>query len=217
MRKPKFREEQQTDLEISFYNEFRRKAIHLFALTIPIGYFLLPKIPSLLILSPFVAGAIMIDIVRLRKLPLHGLLDRLLGPVLRDHEERDFAGASYILSASFLSILLFGKSVAIAAISFIILGDIAAALVGRRFGKTKIPWNLTKVNSPGSNRKSVEGSLSCLFMCLITALVVPQLPLWIGIAGAVIATMVEGINLPVNDNFSVPLLSGLCMELLLRM
>jgi dolichol kinase len=203
-------------LEISFYNEFRRKAIHLFALTIPIGYFLLPRTPSLLILSPFVAGAIMIDIVRLRKLPLHGLLDRLLGPVLRDHEEEDFAGASYILSASFFSILLFHKSVAIAAISFIILGDIAAALVGRRFGKTKIPWNLTKVSSPGRNRKSLEGSMSCFIMCLLAAMVVPQLPLWIGIVGAVIATVVEGINFPVNDNFSVPLLSGLCMQLLLQ-
>ena len=203
-------------MEISFYNEFKRKAIHLFALTIPIGYFLLPRSPSLLILSPFVAGAILIDIVRLRKLPLHGLLDRLLGTVLRDHEEEDFAGASYILSASFLSILLFHKSVAIAAISFIILGDIAAALVGRRFGKTKIPWSLTKVNSPGRNRKSLEGSLSCFIMCLLAAMVVPQLPLWIGIVGAVTATVVEGINLPVNDNFSVPLLSGLCMQLLLQ-
>ena len=204
-------------MEISFYNEFRRKAIHLFALTIPIGYLLLPKTPSLLILSPFVAGAIMIDIVRLRKLPLHGFLNRLLGPVLRDHEEEDFAGASYILSASFLSILLFQKSVAMAAISFIILGDVAAALMGRRFGKTKIPWSLTKVNPFGNNRKSLEGSLSCLFMCLVVAMVIPHLPLWIGIVGAVTATVAEGVSLPVNDNFSVPLLSGLCMQLLLQM
>ncbi|MGB2770146.1 MAG: diacylglycerol/polyprenol kinase family protein [Candidatus Zixiibacteriota bacterium] len=204
-------------MEISFYNEFRRKAIHLFALTIPIGYFLLPKTPSLLILSPFVAGAIMIDIVRLRKLPLHGFLNRLLGPILRDHEEEDFVGASYILSASFLSILLFHKSVAMAAISFIILGDIAAALIGRRFGKTKIPWSLTKVNPFGNDRKSLEGSLSCLLMCLVVAMVIPQLPLWIGIIGAVTATVAEGISLPINDNFSVPLLSGLCMQLLLQM
>lgn len=204
-------------MEISFYNEFRRKAIHLFALTIPIGYFLLPKTPSLLILSPFVAGAIMIDIVRLRKLPLHGFLNRLLGSILRDHEEEDFAGASYILSASFLSILLFHKSVAMAAISFIILGDIAAALIGRRFGKTKIPWSLTKVNPFGNDRKSLEGSLSCLLMCLVVAMVIPQLPLWIGIIGAVTATVAEGVSLPINDNFSVPLLSGLCMQLLLQM
>ncbi len=204
-------------MEISFYNEFRRKAIHLFALTIPIGYFLLPKTPSLLILSPFVVGAIMIDIVRLRKLPLHGFLNRLLGSILRDHEEEDFAGASYILSASFLSILLFHKSVAMAAISFIILGDIAAALIGRRFGKTKIPWSLTKVNPFGNDRKSLEGSLSCLLMCLVVAMVIPQLPLWIGIIGAVTATVAEGVSLPINDNFSVPLLSGLCMQLLLQM
>jgi dolichol kinase len=59
-------------------------------------------------------------------------------------------------------------------------------------------------------------------MCLVVAVVVPQLPqvqlpLWIFIVGAVTATVAEGISLPVNDNFSVPLLSGLCMELLLRM
>jgi len=205
-------------LEISFYNEFKRKAIHLFALCIPIGYFFLkdkPKPLSLLILTPFVLGAIMIDIIRLRRLPLHGFLNRLLGPVLREHESADFAGASYILSASFFTILLFKKSVAVAAISFIILGDISAALIGRRFGKTKIRWSLGESND-GNSWKSLEGSLSCLFMCLVVALVIPHLPLWVGIVGAFVATVVEGITLPINDNFSVPLLSGLCMHVLLQ-
>lgn len=205
-------------MEISFYNEFKRKAIHLFALCIPIGYFFLkdkPKPLSLLILTPFVLGAIMIDIIRLRRLPLHGFLNRLLGPVLREHESADFAGASYILSASFFTILLFKKSVAVAAISFIILGDISAALIGRRFGKTKIRWSLGESND-GNSWKSLEGSLSCLFMCLVVALVIPHLPLWVGIVGAFVATVVEGITLPINDNFSVPLLSGLCMHVLLQ-
>ena len=203
-------------MEISFYNEFRRKAIHLFALCIPVGYFFLPKPLSLLILSPFVVGAITIDIIRLKKLPLHGFLTRLLGPVLREHESSDFAGSSYILSASFFSILLFDKSVAVTAISFIILGDIAAALIGRRFGKTRIRWSFAKSNTLGNNQKSLEGSLSCLFMCLIVALVVPHLPLWVGVIGALVATGVEGITLPINDNFSVPLISGLCMHILLE-
>jgi dolichol kinase len=203
-------------LEISFYNEFKRKAIHLFALCIPIGYFLLPKFPSLLILAPCALGAIGIDIIRLKKLPLHGFLNQLLGPILREHESKDFAGSSYILSASFLAILLFDKRVALAAISFIILGDIAAALIGRRFGKTKIRWSLAHNSLNWNNRKSVEGSLSCLFMCLLVALLVPLLPLWVGIIGALVATVVEGITLPINDNFSVPLLSGLFMQLLLQ-
>ncbi len=203
-------------MEISFYNEFKRKAIHLFALSIPIGYFFLTKTPSLLILTPFALGAILIDIIRLKKLPLHGFLNRLLGPVLRDHEDADFAGSSYILSASVLTILFFDKSVAITAISFVILGDIAAALVGRKFGKTKIRWNLLGKNHSRQTPKSLEGSLSCLVMCLSVAVVVPHVPLWIGIVGALVATMVEGISLPINDNFSVPLISGLIMHLLLR-
>jgi dolichol kinase len=204
-------------LEISFYNEFKRKAIHLFALAIPIGYSLLPKTPSLLILAPFVLGSIVMDVIRLRRLPLHGILQRLLGPVLREHESQDFAGASYILSASFLSILLFDKSAAVAAISFIILGDIAAAMIGRKFGKTalKLSWPSKEVRR--NSRKSVEGSASCLVACLFVAAVVPHLPLWVGVVGAVVATAVEGTNLPVDDNFSVPLVSGMIMQLLLKL
>jgi dolichol kinase len=203
-------------LEISFYNEFKRKGIHLFALCIPMGYFFLHKLPSLLILTPFALGAIAIDIIRLKRLPLHGFLNRLLGPVLREHESADFAGASYILSASVFTILFFDKMVAVAAISFIILGDIAAALVGRRFGKTKFGWNVKADNLNWNNRKSLEGSLSCLFVCLLVALMVPHLPLRVGIIGALVATVVEALPLPINDNFSVPLLSGLCMHLLLQ-
>ena len=199
--------------------------IHLFSLCIPVGYFFRPKPLSLLILSPFVVGAIVIDIVRLKKLPLHGFLSGLLGPVLREHESSDFAGSSYILSASFFTILLFDKFVAVAAISFIILGDIAAALVGRRLGKTKIRWSLVE-NNDGNSWKSLEGSLACLLVCLLVALVVSHLPsdnglgeplpLWVGIVGALVATLVEGITLPINDNFSVPLISGLCMHILLQ-
>lgn len=207
-------------MEISFYNEFKRKAIHLVALAIPIGYFFLPKFLSLVILTPFALGSIIIDIIRLKRLPLHGLLNRLIGPILREHEDSDFTGSSYILTASVLSILLLDKSVAIAAISFIILGDIAAALIGRRYGRLKINWTLARSKvQTGQNpreKKTFEGSFACLLMCLLVALIVPGLSLWIGVVGAFIATVVEGITLPIDDNFSVPLISGLVMQILVR-
>ncbi|MFQ6002117.1 MAG: diacylglycerol/polyprenol kinase family protein [Candidatus Zixiibacteriota bacterium] len=191
-------------MEISFYNEFKRKAIHLVALVIPMGYFFLPKPLSLFILTPFALGSIVIDMIRLKRLPLHGFLNRVIGPMLREHENADFTGSSYILTASVLSILLFDKIAAVAAISFIILGDIAAALIGRRYGKIRI------------RSKSLEGSLACLTMCLLVAVIVPGFPLWIGVVGAFAATLVEGITLPIDDNFSVPLISGLVMHILLR-
>jgi dolichol kinase len=207
-------------MEISLYNEFKRKATHLVALSIPIGYFLLPKLLSLLILTPFALGSILIDIIRLKRLPLHGFLNRLIGPMLREHEDSDFTGSSYIFTASVLSILLFDKSAAIAAISFIILGDIAAALIGRRYGKLKINWTLARPKvETGQNphkKKTFEGSFACLFMCLLVVLIIPGLPLWIGVVGAFVATMVEAMPFPIDDNFSVPLVSGLVMHILLR-
>ena len=207
-------------MEISFYNEFKRKAIHLVALAIPIGYSPLPKFLSLLILTPFALGSIVIDIIRLKRLPLHGFLDRLIGPMLREHEDSNFTGSSYILTAAVLSILLFDKSVAIAAISFIILGDIAAALIGRRYGKLKINWNFARSDiqtGPNlSKKKTFEGSWACLFMCILVALIVPGLPLWIGVVGAFVATVVEALPIPIDDNFSVPLISGMVMHILLR-
>ena len=193
------------------------------ALSIPIGHYLLHnRLLSVLILLPFALGAIAIDIIRLKKLPLHGLLNQLIGPILREHESTDFAGASYILSASVFTILLFEKSVAVTAISYIILGDIAAALIGRRFGKTKILWNVGNSQGNWNKVKSLEGSLSCFLFCILVALLVshlplvPHLPLWVGGIGALVATMVEAAPLPINDNFSVPLISGLVMHILVH-
>ena len=189
-------------MEISLYNEFKRKGIHLFALTIPVGYFFLPKRIALLVLVPIAVCSILVDIVRLWKLPSANFFNWFLGPILREHENYSFTGSSHILSAAVLSILFFDKKVAIAAIVYVILGDVAAALIGRVYGKTKI------------ENKSLEGSLAFLSVCLLVALLLPGLPFWIGAIGALVATAVEALTIPIDDNLSVPLLSGLVMEIL---
>ena len=189
-------------MEISLYNEFKRKGIHLFALTIPIAYYLLPKKIALLVLVPFALGSILVDVIRLWKLPLANFFNWLLGPILREHENHSLTGSSHILSASALSIIFFDKKVAIAAIVYVILGDIAAAIIGRVYGKTKI------------ENKSLEGSLAFLSVCLLVALLLPGLPFWIGAIGALVATAVEALSISIDDNLSVPLLSGLVMEIL---
>lgn len=190
-------------MEISIYNEFKRKLIHLFALAVPIGYYLLPKRIALYILIPITIGSIIVDLIRLRNLPLAKFFNWLLGPILREHESWDLTGSSYILSASVLSILFFEKKIAIAAISYIILGDCASAIIGRIYGQTKI------------EKKSLEGSLAFLSVCLLVALLLPGLPFWVGAIGALVATGVEAFSIPLNDNLSVPLVSGLVMEILI--
>jgi len=192
-------------LEISIDNELKRKGIHLCALVIPLSYyFFLPKSLALLIFTPAALISIFIDLLRHKNTFLSKWINWVLGPILREHESWDFTGSSYILSAFVLSVLFFNKKIAVAVICFAILGDMAAALVGRIFGKVKI------VNSS----KTLEGSLAFFTSCLLIVIVIPSFPIWIGLVGALIATIVEALSIPVNDNFSVPLLSGLVMEIL---
>lgn len=127
-----------------------------------------------------------------------------LKPLLRSHElEGAITGATYYITGVLLCIIIFDKSIAIACIFFIILGDTAAALVGKRWGRTKLIGN-----------KSLEGSAACFIVCLLITL------FWInpivGIAGAFFATLTELLPLRIDDNLTVPLISGAIMQLMIE-
>ena len=191
-------------MEILIQNEYKRKGIHLFALSIPVGYWLVPQNIALLVLIPITLISIGFDFIRVLDLPGHRILDYLFGPMLREHEEADLTGGSYILFASTLSIFLFSKPIALAAIGFIILGDISSALIGRKYGKVTF------------GDKTLEGSLGFFVACLVVIVVIPDFPLLIGVAGALIATFVEALDLAVDDNLLVPVISGVVMQLLTK-
>ncbi len=149
---------------------------------------------------------VIIDIGRLRDWKIWHYLKGILSPIIREHETMgDFTGASYILVTSCLAIALFSKPVAIASLAFIMAGDPASAIIGRKFGRIKF------------RTKSLEGSLAFLVMALIVSFVTPHVPLAIGIIGAVIATITEAVSFEIDDNATVPLVSGLAMEILMRL
>src|SRR4030067_638936 len=156
-----------------------RKDMHLVSLSIPLGYYFLPKRTALLILLPIVLITLAGDIIRLKELPGSNLIKRIFGAMLRDHENSDLSGASYILSGATLTIAFFSKPVALAALGFIILGDIAAAVVGREYGRSTI------------GDKTLEGSLTFFGVSVLVALLVPDLSFAIGIIGALTATIID--------------------------
>ncbi len=194
-----------TDDNISFRQELIRKATHLGALVIPGGYYFLglERFTAFLVMLIIGLGMLVIDIARIRnwRLWTH-VFSHILARVIRKHEkDGDFTGATYILLTSCATIALFEKSIAIAALSFIIVGDSFAAVIGRRFGRIKF------------QNKTLEGSLGCLSGTILVALLTPGIPLSIGLLGAVVATLVEAWPLGVDDNVSVPLMSGLAMTM----
>ena len=125
--------------QISITAELARKGIHLTALTIPIGYLFVPFPVSIacLLFAAFVS--LLIDISRFRDWFLWKWLSKVMTPIFREHEMKGgFSGATYILFTAAMVMFFFPKTIAIAAIVFIIIGDIVAALIGRKFGKHRI-------------------------------------------------------------------------------
>ena len=198
-----------SDSQIPFSQELWRKATHLGAMVIPGGYYLLAlsKIQMLAIMVPVTLLMVLIDISRLRNWRFwNRFACRIGGKMVRDHETAgDFTGATYILLSVCLTVAMYSKPVAVAALLFIIVGDTLAALVGRKFGRHRF------------GRKTVEGSLGCLAGTLLVAWLVPGLTLPVAVFGAVTATITEALSTSIDDNITVPIVSGLAMTLLIKL
>ena len=195
-----------SDNQISFLHEVFRKTTHMCALVMPCGYYLLQltKSEMLTIMIPAALIMLVIDISRLRQWCFWtSFAKKIGGSIIRQHEiDGDFTGASYILISTCLTVALFDKPIAIAAVVYIIVGDTFAAIIGRRFGKIKF-----------YKSKTIEGSLGCLVTCLAASMLLPDISFPVAIVGAVVATVIEAFPLNVDDNISVPLVSGLAMTL----
>lgn len=196
------------DKQIPFVQEVWRKATHMGAMVIPGGYYFLAlsKSEMLTVMIPIAAAMVLIDISRLRgwKFWSH-FACKIGGKMVRDHElAGDFTGATYILITVCFTVALYSKPVAIAALAFIVVGDTFAALIGRKFGRHRF------------GRKSVEGSLACLVGTCIVAWLVPDLAPLVAFSGAVVATLAEALSTKIDDNVTVPIISGLVMTLLIK-
>jgi dolichol kinase len=63
--------------------------------------------------------------------------------------------SSYVLIAAIVAYLAFGKDIAVCAVSFLAIGDVAAAIVGERIGTTRLFG------------KALEGDLACFLLLAI--------------------------------------------------
>jgi dolichol kinase len=181
-----------------------RKATHFVALLIPFSYIILPKPWAISLMSLAMVVISAFEIVRLRNLKPWQYLKWAVGGMIRPKEENgNFTGAFYIILGGLATIIFFPRYIAFTAITFEILGDVASAMIGRRYGKHFI-----------RRPKTYEGALGFLAVALLIILLVPRVPYIVGIIGAVVATIVEAVSIYRDDNLTVPLISGLVMHLL---
>ena len=181
--------------------ELSRKAFHLATVLAPLLVWVLPREVSLVILVSGAALWLAIDLARLHLRPVRHLFLRLTRTMLRHHERRGLTGGTYMVVSYALALLLFPKGVAVAAMLFNGLGDAAAALVGKRWGRHRTSWG-----------KSWEGFAAALAVCLASGLAVARLDPSLAPAGALLgalaAAAAEFAPLPLDDNVRVTLGGG---------
>lgn len=173
-------------------------------IVVPVWVYLMPPTPALLGLILATFATVAVDLLRLSDRRLRGFFLRLFRSLIRPHEEEHLLGSTHYMIAALLSVVVFDHEVAIAALAFLVFGDAAAAIIGKRFGRP-LYWG-----------KSPHGSIACFIVCLAVGIPLLATP-GLALIGAVTATLAEALPSPLDDNMRVPIFSGIAMQLALRL
>jgi glycerol-3-phosphate acyltransferase PlsY len=192
-------------------SEARRKFLHLGFIVIPLQLVRQPlpwprgRAEWRLLLVSAVVLAVAVDLIRIHARSVKRFFRNFFGEMIREHEQFNLLGSTYLLLATLLAIELFPRPMAAAAIGFTVLGDGLAAIVGRAYGR------------PRFFGKSLEGSLAGLAACLGWAAYLAgfgYLAWPVAISGALVASLVEVLPIPLDDNLGITLFAGYAMKLL---
>ena len=187
-------------------NELFRKAIHLFTSIFPILYTssLGNKSSVLFLLVLLTIFSISLEILRNRNKLLKLAFNRSFSFMLREEEKNgQVTGATWLLISFIITISIFSKDIAFPAMIFLTVGDSSAAVIGK----------LLPVGQIGS--KHISGSIAGLIASLIVVSYLNQnISILVLFLGATVAMFIELIPSRVNDNLTIPIISGFAMQAL---
>lgn len=186
----------------NFNAHWWRVATRPFAFLFIFFYMIFTQIVALLIIGIVAIVFIALDITRFLNKQTNELLTVKIKSIFRKNEAKKFSSMTIFLVATFISILLFEKNIAITALTFLIFGDIFSKIFGLAFGRHKI------------FQKTLEGTLAyfgCVLICGFVLYTILDIPLFIILIGGIAAPLIELFSFQLNDNFTVSLISGSIM------
>ena len=184
-----------------------RRLFHVVAgSSIPLTGIFLSETAMIWGLSFLAAGGLALDLARFRVEWLNRLFTRWMAPLLKQDEAAHITGATYMLIAALLVYVLYGKEVAIPVMSFLSLGDPAAALVGRR-----MPGPRIRGKSPLVTAAFIGVGAGAAAVLIAANGIDHHWAIWVG---AAVAGTVELASVPPDDNLAIPLLAGTAMHFL---
>lgn len=166
---------------------------------------------SLTILGSVLVWDLLMEGFRLKIPSFNHKLMRVWRPFMRACEVNRLSGVPYYLAATILAIAIFPKPVAILSILFLAFGDPIASLFGILYGDKSVRF---------SNGKSLigtlAGSLTCALVSFVFLSASPISGVSLGVltvAGGLAGGMAELVPLDMDDNFTIPVVSGFVLWL----
>ena len=102
------------------------------SLAIVMALWFLPKVPLLLSLGSVTFLFLIFELTRLRVSGINRWFISHFGSMLREEEKSGLTTSNYVLLAALVSYIAFGRDIAVLSVSFLAIGDVAAAIVGHQ-------------------------------------------------------------------------------------
>lgn len=182
--------------------EIFRKMIHYASSAIPIGYYFIDKKIVLIILAAILLLMLGVEFIKYKSNFLYDLYLKNFKHLLREHEyDRTrfrLNGASWVIFAAILCILIFPKLIAITGLLMLTFADSTSALLGRLFGKKQYAPN-----------RSYVGTAVFFIVGLIIITLAPKYfgtvkEFSILLIAVIATTVADSLKLPIDDNFTIP-------------
>ncbi|MFX0037339.1 MAG: glycerol-3-phosphate acyltransferase [Candidatus Hermodarchaeota archaeon] len=186
----------------AFKSHWWRVAIRPVALLFLLFYFVFSKMVALALIGIVCLCFVALDLSRFISRQTQELLTKKIKYIFRKGEEKRFSSMTIFLISTFIVVLLFDIEIAVTTLVFLTFGDMYSKIFGLAYGRHKL------------FDKTIEGTLAyvgAVITCgyFIYTLVPISLPVLI--IGGIAATFSEFLPLGMNDNFTVPIISGAVM------
>lgn len=194
------------------HGELTRKLIHYASAAIPIGYLFIDKNIVLLILGTLLVLMAVFELLKYKSNIMHSVYVKYFKHMLREHEyDRSkfrLNGATWVIFASIFCVILFPKLIAVTGLLMLTFADSTSALLGRIYGKKQYAPN-----------RSYVGTVTFLIVGVIIVMLAPKYfggikEYVIAFIAVAVTTVADALSLPVDDNFTIPVVCCGVMYLL---
>jgi len=185
-----------------FLSNWWRVAIRPLSLLFLLFYFIDVQL-GLMVIGIVSLCFIGLDIFRFLHKQTNILLTEKVKTIFRKGEREKFSSMTIFLISTFITLLFFEIEIAITALIFLVFGDMFGKIFGLAYGRHKI------------FEKTLEGTLAYIGSVIIFGFILYtslEIHIFILIAGGIAAPLIELLPIGVNDNFTVPILSGAVMK-----